>query len=30
MRTLTEPLQEAQEYKKLVEALAKPKAKALA
>ena len=30
MRTLTEPLQEAQEYKTLVEALAKPKAKALA
>lgn len=29
MRTLTEPLQEAQEYKTLVEALAKPKAKAL-
>lgn len=30
MRTLTEPLQEAQEYKTLVEALVKPKAKALA
>lgn len=30
MRTLTEPLQEAQEYKTLVEALAKPMAKALA
>lgn len=30
MRTLTEPLQEAQEYKTLVEALAKPKSKALA
>lgn len=30
MRTLTEPLQEAQEYKTLVEVLAKPKAKALA
>lgn len=30
MRTLTEPLQEAQEYKTLVEALAKPKVKALA
>ena len=30
MRTLTEPLQEAQEYRTLVEALTKPKAKALA